>query len=692
MRTKRGSYVVALAMIVGLASPALAGKSRGEPEHSIARQWNDALLEAIRNDYARPTVHARNLFHVSIAMWDAWAAYDEVADTYLHHEEATAEDIEAARREAISFATYRIMQVRFEESPGSEETMANIDALMDDLSYDREFTSTVGPTPAALGNRIAETVLTFGLNDNANEQDDYANLHYEPVNPPLLPDFPGNPDIVDPNRWQPLALEFYIDQSGNIIIGGYPDFLSPEWGQVTAFALSDDDLTIYQRDDYDYWVFHDPGAPPQIGGVNDAYYRWGFEQVSIWSSHLDPSDGVMWDISPASIGNAPLADPDDYAAYYNLADGGDWGPGHDVNPATGKPYEPQMVPRGDYARILAEFWADGPDSETPPGHWFVIMNYVADHPSFEKRLGGDGPVLGDLEWDVKAYLAMGGAMHDAAVASWGVKGWYDFIRPISAIRYMCDQGQCTDPDGPSYSPDGINLHPGLVEVVTVETTQPGERHEHLAGQEGKIAVYAWRGHDYVNDPEIDTAGVGWILAESWWPYQRPTFVTPPFAGYVSGHSTYSRAAAEVMTLLTGSAYFPGGMGEFHCPANEFLVFEDGPSIDVTLQWATYRDASDQCSLSRIWGGIHPGADDLPGRWMGLVIGPDAWQLARKYYAGRITCPADLTADAEVNSLDVQALVSAWGECGEGCAADLNEDGSVDVMDLLTVLAEWGGCE
>jgi hypothetical protein len=134
------------------------------------------------------------------------------------------------------------------------------------------------------------------------------------------------------------------------------------------------------------------------------------------------------------------------------------------------------------------------------------------------------------------------------------------------------------------------------------------------------------------------------------------------------------------------------MGEFLCPANEFLVFEDGPSVDVTLQWATYRDASDQCSLSRIWGGIHPGADDLPGRWMGLVIGPDAWQLARKYYSGRITCPADLTADAEVNSLDVQALVSAWGACDDGCDADLNEDGSVDVMDLLTVLAEWGGCE
>ena len=46
------------------------------------------------------------------------------------------------------------------------------------------------------------------------------------------------------------------------------------------------------------------------------------------------------------------------------------------------------------------------------------------------------------------------------------------------------------------------------------------------------------------------------------------------------------------------------------------MFEDGPSVDLTLQWATYRDAADQCSLSRIWGGIHPPADDIPGRLIG----------------------------------------------------------------------------
>ena len=77
----------------------------------------------------------------------------------------------------------------------------------------------------------------------------------------------------------------------------------------------------------------------------------------------------------------------------------------------------------------------------------------------------------------------------------------------------------------------------------------------------------------------------------------------------------------------GSAFFPGGMGEFLAPQNEFLVFEEGPSVDIRLQWATYRDAADECSLSRIYGGIHPTADDIPGRLMGAVIGIEAYQKA-----------------------------------------------------------------
>jgi hypothetical protein len=194
---------------------------------------------------------------------------------------------------------------------------------------------------------------------------------------------------------------------------------------------------------------------------------------------------------------------------------------------------------------------------------------------------------------------------------------------------MSSLGQSTDRAAPNFHPNGFPLIPGTIEIVGAGDELAGASGEHL----GKIKLRAWRGPDAVADPARDVAGVGWILAESWWPYQRPTFVTPPFAGYVSGHSTFSRAAAEVLTTFTGSEFFPGGLGEFVARRNDFLVFERGPSVDVVLQWATYRDAADQTSLSRIWGGIHPPVDDVPGRRIGIRVAERATALAEAYFRG-----------------------------------------------------------
>ncbi|MBO6739903.1 MAG: vanadium-dependent haloperoxidase [Phycisphaerales bacterium] len=654
--------------------------------------WSELLLDSIRRDFARPTIHARNLYHTSAAMWDAWAAFEHGTDQVFHSESMSVDNVQLAREEAISYAMYRILRHRFAFSPAAIEMYPEYDLLMSELGYDISITDTAGDTPAALGNRIAESVIQFGLTDGANEQLDYANLIYEPVNPPLLPDFPGNPDMLDPNRWQPLALQFFVDQSGNPIPTGYPDFLSPEWGEVTPFAMNEDDVQIKQRDGFMWQVWHDPGDPPRINGepAEDLRYKWGYETVVTWSSHLDPATGTMVDISPATFGNAPIPSIAEETDFYDKLNGGDWGEGYDVNPSTGLPYEPQMVPLGDYARVLAEFWADGPDSETPPGHWFSVLHYVTDHPEHNGQFMGQGPVLDPLEYDVKSYLALGGGMHDSAISAWSVKGYYDYPRPVSAIRYMCDRGQCSDPDMPSFHPEGINLIPDYIEVVTVESTAPGERHEHLAGSEGKIAVKAWKGPEFINDPDTDVAGVGWILADNWWPYQRPSFVSPPFAGYVSGHSVFSRAAAEIMSMLTGSEYFPGGMGEFEAPMNEFLVFEDGPSMDITLQWAKYADASDQTSLSRIWGGIHPPADDLPGRYMGLEIGPEAFTEARRYYNGLKSCPADFKPDGALNFYDVSGFIVTY--LADDLLADMNGDLQLDAIDVMDFLdAYTDGC-
>jgi hypothetical protein len=575
---------------------------------SIARQWNDVLLEAIRIDTPRPTVHARNLFHLSSAMYDAWATYDPVAIGYITNEVYTAADIEAAREEAISFAAYRVLNNRFAGSPGAATSLASFNAQMDALGYDRGFTSTTGDSPAAIGNRIAQNMIDYGLADGSNQAGNYADTSgYVPVNPPLVVQSAGI-TIVDRNRWQPLTIPTAAGGTAT------PPFLTPHWGEVKSFGAAPDE------------AHHDPGPPPFLGTPTDAQYKAEFLEVARLESYLTPDDGVTIDISPGVRGNNPL--------------GSNAGSGHAVNPATGLPYASNVVQQGDFGRVLAEFWADGPRSETPPGHWNTIFNAVSDHPALQKRIGGTGPLVNDLEWDLKGYFALNGAVHNAAITAWDIKEAYDQVRPISAIRYMASKGQSSDPGGASYDPDGIPLEPGLVEVITSATTAPGQRHEHLAGNEDKIAIKQWLGHPA--DPANQHGGVGWQLGEAWVPYQSRTFVTPSFPGYTSGHSTFSRASAEVLTAVTGTSFFPGGLFEFSTSAGNYLSFEDGPSQDVTLTYATYFDASDAAGQSRLWGGIHIEADDFMGRLTGSQIGQEAYSLAGQYYAGTVPEPSSLS--------------------------------------------------
>lgn len=632
-------------------------------QHSIAREWNEQLLEAIRKDFARPTVHARNLFHSSVLMYDAWAIFNNTAqpiflgttfgDYYTEYAPlAIPIDKNEASKEIMSYAVFRLLMHRFANSPNAMETLASLETFFASLGYDKNNTSLdySDGSYAALGNYMASKMISFGFQDGANEENAYENQFYEPVNNPLALELYENNDAIDPNRWQPLAFDVFIDQSGNPFPLNTPEFLSPEWGEVTPFALQSADLEILNND-FDSFVYNNPGAPAYIqesneNGIEDPY-KWHFSLVISWSAQLDPTDDEIINISPNTIGNVAMSDfPstfDEYKNFYNFENGGDIGVGHQKNPITDEAYEDNFVKRADYARVLAEFWADGPDSETPPGHWFTILNYVSDHPLSKKTFGNSSRALQALEWDVKSYLTLSGAMHDVAINIWGVKGYYDYIRPVSAIRYMASKGQSSDMMLPNYDPHGLPLIEDLIAVITEGDALAGSNNQHL----GKIKVKSWKGPDFINDPEMDIAGVDWILGTRWWPYQRPSFVTPPFAGYLSGHSAFSRAASEVLTLITNDAFFPGGIGVFDVAQNDFLVFEQGPTESFSLQWATYRDASDQTSLSRIWGGIHPPIDDIRGRIIGDKIGKEAFNFASTFFS------TSLNVQNETNSLDIK---------------------------------------
>jgi hypothetical protein len=628
-------------------------------QNSVARRWNEVQLAAIRQDLARPPIQARNLFHVAMAMYDAWAAYkptttntyllgqtlNSVLYPYTGNAPLIGTDVLASQNMAISYAAYRVLKQRYSISPNAVAAITRFDTLMANLGYDINITSTnyTTGTPAELGNYIGQQVIDMGLADGANQTGNYTNMYYAAANPYLAVANSGSSGMLDPNRWQPLNIVTAFDQNGNPV-SSFQNAVCHEWGNIIPFSLNPATAVTHIRNGFPYKVYIDPGGPSFIDtsvgtDASSMHYKWANEMVAIWSSQLDPDDNTMIDISPKSKGNLttyPLSNNDQYS-YYNYYNGGDNSTGYALNPITNLPYTPQMVKRGDYTRVVSQYWADGPQSETPPGHWFVVLNKVGDHPLFVKKYKGTGPVLSNLEWDIKSYFVLGGAIHDAAIAAWSLKGWYDSPRPISAIRKMAEYGQSTNSSLPHYHKAGLPLIPGYIELVTATDSLALVDINNI----NKIKIKAWKGFSFITYPTIDIAHVGWILAENWMPYQAKTFVTPPFAGYVSGHSTYSRAGAEIMSAITGSAFFPGGIYETVINANsDFLKFESGPSMQIKLQWATYVDASNEASLSRIWGGIHAPTDDAPGREIGKQIATSSVTKADVYFF-KNTLPVNL---------------------------------------------------
>ena len=557
-------------------------------------------------------------------MYDAWAAYDTNAVGFVYRGKHTAADVAAARREAISYAMYRMMVERLAYSrTATNQALRNPD-FMAACGYDPNNNSRDTSTPAGVGNSIYDAVSAWFIDDGSRQTNgtpyptanppvaypDYPVGHprrYSFLNPPMNPFLHGisdgtNHTVVDINVWQRLIVANAVDQNGfpqNPLQG----YAGAPWLWVRAFALS-------RIDSGTPWI--DPGPPPYLGTATDAEFKSNLVTVIRFSSQLTTDDGAMIDISPATIGNNTLGAND--------------GHGYTTNPVTGLSYSSNIVLRGDFTRALTEFWADGPSSETPPGHWNAVANHVSDDMPI-KKVGGTGPEVDRLEWDVKFYFALNTALHDAACAAWSVKRYYNGWRPISAIRYCGGFGQSSDSGLPSYHTNGLPLVPDLIELVTDATVSSG-RHAGLTP--GKIAIFCWPGQPEF--PDADTSGVHWIHAEDFIPYQKKTFVTPAFPGYISGHSTFSRAAAEVVTAFTGSKWFPNGLGTYTIT---HLINEAGPTQPVTLQWASYYDAADQVGLSRIWGGIHPPADDFAGRRVGSQVGTNTWALVQKFFDGTV---------------------------------------------------------
>ena len=219
----------------------------------------------------------------------------------------------------------------------------------------------------------------------------------------------------------------------------------------------------------------------------------------------------------------------------------------------------------DRQKMIAEYFADGPRSELPPGHWNLFAQFVSarDHHSIDE--------------DARLFFALTNAVFDAGIAAWDAKRAFDSVRPATAVPYV------------------------------------------LQGQQ----IQAWGG-----------PGKGAVTMDGkfWIPYQLSTFPTPPFPEYISGHSAFSAAGAEILRLFTGCDKF-GDSVNFEVGSSKI---EPGltPSSAIALHWNTFTEAANEAGISRRYGGIHFKSGDLMGRAVGRLAGRQAWVKASALWSGR----------------------------------------------------------
>jgi vanadium-dependent haloperoxidase-like protein len=166
------------------------------------------------------------------------------------------------------------------------------------------------------------------------------------------------------------------------------------------------------------------------------------------------------------------------------------------------------------------------------------------------------------------------AIHDAGIAAWDAKRVFDSVRPVTAIPFL------------------------------------------FHGQ----TIMAWGG-PFMGTVTMD--GGNWI------PYQPSTFPTPPFPEYMSGHSTFSAAGAEILRRWTGSDNL--GASVTFDPGSSVVEPGATPATPITLYWDTFTDAANQAGISRRYGGIHFKRGDLVGRATGRLVGAEAWEKALRYF-------------------------------------------------------------
>ncbi|MBM4440969.1 MAG: phosphatase PAP2 family protein [Candidatus Rokubacteria bacterium] len=391
---------------VTLAAFVLVALSTSAAGATAVRDWNAAALEELRNGKLGPPMAARALAIAHTCMYDAWAAYDKDAAGTIFGDDLRRPPREHTRRNKAEAVSFAAYRCLLNLFPAGA---ARLGAVMQGMGYDPANTSVDVRTPAGIGNVAAAAVVADRRHDGSNQ--------YGDMNPP------GDPGLG-------VA---YSDYTGYQLRNEPLGFCMPTMEFCPPLVIAD--------------PFHWQPliGPPPLSAVQK-YIGCHWENVRPFALR-----------SANQFDHLRIAQPRAMRDVFSLRRAADEVIAH-------------SAALTDEKKLVVEYWADGPASELPPGHWGIFAQYVSKRDRHT------------IDEDAKMFFAMHNASFDAGIVAWHLKRSSEGVRPITAIRHLYQGQQILAFGGPGqpvttipgskwmpYNP-GSNLTPAFPGFISGHST------------------------------------------------------------------------------------------------------------------------------------------------------------------------------------------------------------------------------
>jgi hypothetical protein len=542
----------------------------GDAPSSVAWGWVSAATEAVSSGDVKldnrigPTIGARYYAMLGTALYEAWQVFDQQARSSLPNLPGAGRwdrDLELQIRRFLRASAET--EDEGEDEDGTSAASGRNDGAPSPLAGRLIDAVVARTTHAVLSSPLSGLLAGSAGLDRLNQQLEATLSGFTPAE---LAQFNGLDQQISAAVAQRVLDSFSHDGSSLTL----PSLTNPLTLNAPAYVPVNSgpaSVQLIDRWTPEYGVNSDPATPLQ----SHLTPFWGDVQY-----YLVPSAALEALSSTAKVPEPFLLDANDtYNLQLGLIYDNGQGPGVRITPELiGTMINPAFIeqandvvaysrqlaaPEGNLYKGIAQFWENGGGTPYPPGTWMAFGQYAS-------LLHNNS-----LADDAKLFLGLGASVYAASIACWDLKRQFDYARPIRVVRELSRLGLMEDSDN-----------------------DPSNGSQFEAYSRGQ--------------------GLQLINGVDWETYQSVGGYSPPFPEFVSGHSTFSAAAADFLTNFYDSPEF-GGKVQFQ------LGFSyDEPGQTVSLAWDTWMGAAQEAGSSRLWGNIHFTDGNLEGQALGSSIG------------------------------------------------------------------------